>query len=268
MALKEDVGTGDVTSEATVPADRKGEGRIFSREEGVLCGLTVAREILRQVDPKARLRTKMSDGEPMAPGLTIATVHGSLRSILTAERLMLNFLQQLSGVATLTRRHVDGLRAAGSKMDVVDTRKTTPLWRVLQRHAVRCGGGVNHRFALYDMYLVKNNHIDAAGGVEAALAGVRAKNRNHRLTVAVEARTLDEVRRIMAAGADLVLLDNMSPSQMRRAVEIIDGRARTEITGGVTLRRIPTLASLPVDRVSIGALTHSAPALDVALHVS
>jgi nicotinate-nucleotide pyrophosphorylase (carboxylating) len=267
LALREDVGPGDVTTIATIPPDQKGEGVVFAKAPGVLCGVEVARCVMRLVDPRVRMKILAFDGETLRTGREIARIAGPLRSILTAERVALNFLQRLSGIATLTRRYVDGLRGAGSAMDVVDTRKTTPLWRVLERHAVRAGGGLSHRFALYDMYLVKNNHADAAGGVGAALERVRRHNRNRRLPVAAEARTLAEVREILAIGADLILLDNMRPAQLRKAARLIAGRAKTEITGGVRLRHLPALARLPIDRVSIGSLTHSAPALDIALHV-
>ena len=269
QALREDVGPGDATSIATVPPALPGTGRIFAKQAGVLCGLDVAREVFRIVDRSIRLTAAAHDGAVLKPGDDIARVTGPLRSILTGERLALNFLQQLSGVATLTRRYVDALRAAGSRIEVVDTRKTTPLWRELERHAVRVGGGRNHRFALYDMYLIKNNHADAAGGVGEALRRVARHNarRRKRLPVAVEARNLDEVRDILAEGADLILLDNMPPEAMAEAARLIGRRAKTEATGGVTLDNLERLAGLAVDRVSVGALTHSAPALDIALHV-
>ena len=269
QALREDVGPGDATSIATVPPPLAGSGRIFAKQAGVLCGVQVAREVFRLVDRRIRLTAVAQDGATLRPGDDIARVTGPLRSILTGERLALNFLQRLSGVATLTRSYVEALRAAGSRIEVVDTRKTTPLWRGLERHAVRVGGGHNHRFALYDMYLVKNNHADAAGGVGEALRRVAQHNARRRkcLPVAVEARNLDEVRAILAEGADLILLDNMTPEAIAKAARLIGRRAKTEITGGVTLKRLERLARLPVDRVSVGALTHSAPALDIALHV-
>jgi nicotinate-nucleotide pyrophosphorylase (carboxylating) len=268
QALAEDVGTGDVTSAATVGPDLRGEGAIFAKEAGVLCGTSVARCVMRLVDERVGVRLAARDGQALVVGQEIARVRGPMRSILTGERVALNFLQRMSGVATLTRRYVDGLRGEGSAIQVVDTRKTTPLWRALERHAVRAGGGANHRFALYDMYLVKNNHADAAGGVGEALRLVwRHNSGRRRLGVAVEARSLVEVREILEVGADLILLDNMRPAQLRRAARLIGSAAQTEVTGGVTLGRVKALARLPVDRVSIGGLTHSAPALDIALHV-
>jgi nicotinate-nucleotide pyrophosphorylase (carboxylating) len=267
LALQEDVGSGDVTSEATIPAAQMGEGFVFAKSQGVLCGVTVAERVMRLVDANTDMRVLAADGESLGKGMRIAELHGGLRSILTAERVMLNFLQRMSGIATLTRRYVDALREAGSAIQVVDTRKTTPVWRRLERHAVATGGGVNHRFALYDMYLIKNNHADAAGGVGEALRRVREHNQGRALRIAVEARNLDEVRAILKQGADLILLDNMAVPEIREAVALIAGRAQTEITGGVTLENVRDYAGLPVDRISVGALTHSAPALDIALHV-
>jgi nicotinate-nucleotide pyrophosphorylase (carboxylating) len=267
MAIEEDVGPGDVTSRATVRAGQEGVGSVFAKQPGVLCGVEVARAVMRLVDSRVRMEIRARDGARLSAGQEIARLRGPLRSILAAERLMLNFMQHLSGVATLTRRYVEAFRKAGSGIQVTDTRKTTPLWRELERYAVRAGGGINHRFALYDMYLIKNNHVDAAGGVGEALRRVWKSNPRRRLDVAVEARNMAEVREALDAGADLVLLDNMRPSQVRRAAEVVAGRMRTEITGGVSLRRVRGLASLPVDRVSIGELTHSAPALDIALHI-
>jgi len=267
LAVREDIGPGDVTSLATIPEGLQGEGRIFAKEPGILCGVDVARCVMDLVDPSVKVKTKALDGTALAAGQDIMILSNSVRSILAAERLMLNFLQRMSGIATLTRRYVDMLRQAGSRMEVVDTRKTTPLWRALERHAVRAGGGRNHRFALYDMFLVKNNHIEAAGGVKEALRRVWAKNEDRRLRVAVEARTLAEVRDILEVGADLILLDNMPVERLREAADVIGQRAQTEITGGVTLRRLRSLAALPIDRVSIGELTHSPRALDIALHL-
>lgn len=267
LALAEDVGAGDITSRATIPDTRMGRGRIFAKSAGVLCGMPVAAAVLRLADPRIQIHAGAHDGQELEPGQTIASLEGPLRSMLTAERLVLNFLQQLSGVATLTNKFVKKLRAAGSAIAVVDTRKTTPLWRRFEKYAVTCGGGANHRFGLFDMYLIKNNHVDAAGGVAEALRRVHAHNADKDKLVAVEARDLNEVRDILGAGADLILLDNMTVETIREACALINRRALTEITGGVTLDNLERYAALPVDRVSIGALTHSAPALDIALHL-
>lgn len=267
LALFEDIGTGDVTSVATLPENLRGAGRLFSKAEGILCGMEVAQAVLELVDRRVKMDVRLGDGSPLSPGKEIARIEGPYRSILMAERLLLNFVQHLSGVATLTAAYVNALRAKGGKAQVVDTRKTTPLWRRFEKYAVRVGGGGNHRFALYDMYLVKNNHVDAAGGMETALKRVQEHNEEPALPVAVEARNLDEVRAILSKGADLILLDNMSIPQIEQALQVIDGQIQVEITGGVTLDNIGDYAHLAVDRISVGALTHSAPALDISLHV-
>ena len=267
MALQEDIGAGDVTSNAVIPPRMAGEGLIFSKQGGVLCGIDVARRVLQLVDKKVEMEVLAEDGAVLKPWMEIAKLRGSLRSMLSAERLMLNFLQRLSGIATQTRHFVDALRAAGSAIEVADTRKTTPLWRTLERHAVRVGGGINHRFALCDMYLIKNNHVDAVGGMREALRRVHAANRGAKLKIAVEARNLREVEDIVAIGADLILLDNMSPVAIRKAANLVAGRIPTEVTGKVSVHQVPVLARLPVDRVSVGALTHSSPALDISLHL-
>ncbi|NQU45322.1 carboxylating nicotinate-nucleotide diphosphorylase [bacterium] len=274
QAIAEDVGSGDVTSEATIPADQPGQGRIFSRTRGVLCGVQVARKVMSLVDPDVKFEGLSRDGQDLEPGQNIARLSGPVRSILTAERLMLNFLQHLSGVASLTRKHVKALREMGSSIDVADTRKTTPGWRLFEKYAVVAGGGVNHRFALYDMYLIKNNHVDAAGGVGPALERVHAHNRGQDLKVSIEARDMKELEEILRHGADLVLLDNMDRETLRRAALRVrhhnrdaGSRILTEITGGVTLDNLAQYADIPADRVSIGALTHSVAALDIALHV-
>ncbi len=267
QALQEDRQTGDVTSMATITPSQKGSGRIFAKAPGVLAGLEVARYILKKVDPKARFIAKAKDGATLKKNTNIAVLNGSLRSLLTAERLMLNFLQQLSGVATLTRKYVDAL-GRNNKIQILDTRKTTPLWRELERHAVRMGGGTNHRFALHDMYLIKNNHIDAAGSVQQALQRVHKHNLKRKLPVTVEARTLDEVHEIIAIGADIILLDNMRIDQIRRAADIIGNKSQIEVSGGITPARVKKLAGLPIQRISVGALTHSAPALDISLHLN
>jgi nicotinate-nucleotide pyrophosphorylase (carboxylating) len=266
LSLFEDVGSGDVTSLATIPASLRGSGRLFSKESGVFCGRDVALRVAQLVDRRIAFEFFIQDGGTLEPGADIARLDGPLRSMLTAERVMLNFVQRMSGIATLTRRYVDRLRELGSRVEVVDTRKTTPLWRKLEKYAVRAGGGGNHRFALYDMYLVKNNHIDAAGGIPAVIRRIREHNEAG-LKLAVEARNLDEVRQILEGGADLIMLDNMSVEEIREALRLIDGRAQTEITGGVKLDNLELYAGLAVDRISVGALTHSAPALDISLHV-
>jgi nicotinate-nucleotide pyrophosphorylase (carboxylating) len=261
-ALAEDLGWGDVTTEATVPPDLQARGVLIARCDCVLAGLDVAAEAFRQLDPRVEFARKRSDGDACQPGETIADVVGFAAALLTAERTALNFLQRLSGIATLTRRFVD---AAGGRLIVLDTRKTTPTLRVLEKYAVRAGGGVNHRSGLDDGILIKENHIRLGGGVAEVVRKMRGAG--HEMPVEIEAQSLREVDEALAAGADIILLDNMSIDDMRQAVSRTRGRAKTEISGGVTLDRLPELASLGADYVSIGALTHSAPAADLAFEL-
>jgi nicotinate-nucleotide pyrophosphorylase (carboxylating) len=261
-ALAEDLGWGDVTTEATVPADLQAHGVLVARCACVLAGLDVAAEAFRQLDPRVEFARKRSDGDACQPGETIADVIGFAAALLTAERTALNFLQRLSGIATLTRRFVD---AAGGRLIILDTRKTTPTLRVLEKYAVRAGGGVNHRGGLDDGILIKENHIRLGGGVAEVVKKMRGAG--HEMPIEVEAQSLREVDEALAAGADIILLDNMSIDDMRHAVSRTRGRVKTEISGGVTLDRLPELASLGADYVSIGALTHSAPAADLAFEL-
>jgi nicotinate-nucleotide pyrophosphorylase (carboxylating) len=261
-ALAEDLGWGDVTTEATVPTNLQARGVLVARCACVLAGLDVAAEAFRQLDPRVEFARKRSDGDACQPGATIADVVGFAAALLTAERTALNFLQRLSGIATLTRRFVD---AAGGRLIVLDTRKTTPTLRVLEKYAVRAGGGVNHRGGLDDGILIKENHIRLGGGVAEVVRKMRGAG--HEMPIEIEAQSLREVDEALAAGADIILLDNMSIDDMRQAVLRTRGRVKTEISGGVTLDRVPELASLGADYVSIGALTHSAPAADLAFEL-
>ena len=261
-ALAEDLGWGDVTTDATVSADLQARGVIVARCACVLAGLDVAAEAFRQLDPRVEFARKKSDGDACQPGETIADLVGFAAALLTAERTALNFLQRLSGIATLTRRFVD---AAGGRLIVLDTRKTTPTLRVLEKYAVRAGGGVNHRGGLDDGILIKENHIRLGGGVAEVLKKMRGAG--HEMPIEIEAQSLREVDEALAAGADIILLDNLSIDDMRQAVSRTRGRVKTEISGGVTLDRLPELASLGADYVSIGALTHSAPAADLAFEL-
>jgi nicotinate-nucleotide pyrophosphorylase (carboxylating) len=261
-ALAEDLGWGDVTTEATVPADLHARGAILARSPCVLAGLDVAAEAFRQLDPRVLFAPRHSDGDACHPGDTVADVSGFATALLTAERTALNFLQRLSGIATLTRRFVD---AARGRLIVLDTRKTTPTLRVLEKYAVRAGGGVNHRAALDDGILIKDNHIRLGGGVAEVIRKMRAGG--HEMPVEIEAQSLAEVEQAIAAGADIILLDNMSSDDMRQAIARARGRAKTEISGGVTLERVAELAELGADYVSIGALTHSAPAADLSFEL-
>jgi nicotinate-nucleotide pyrophosphorylase (carboxylating) len=261
-ALAEDVGEGDVTTGATVDPGQSARGIILVKGDCVIAGLDVAAEAFRQLDPAVVFTTLRGDGTRCAPGDVAAELHGSAGAMLTAERTALNFLQRLSGIATLTRRYVD---AAGGRITILDTRKTTPTLRVLEKYAVRAGGGTNHRAGLDDAILIKDNHIRLAGGVGEALRRMKAAARGR--AIEVEAQSLAQVDEALAAGVDIILLDNLSIDETRDAVRRIGGRAQVELSGGVTLERIPELASLGATFVSVGALTHSAPAADLSFEL-
>jgi nicotinate-nucleotide pyrophosphorylase (carboxylating) len=262
MALAEDVGPGDVTTLATIPAGAGCEAQLRARQAGVVAGLPVAIAAFRHLDPTLAISEARRDGDRIEAGDVLLTIRGHARPVLTAERVALNFVQRLSGIATLTARYVECVR--GTRARIVDTRKTTPGLRRLEKYAVRVGGGHNHRFGLFDGILIKDNHIVAAGGVAAAVHAARA-NAPHSLRIEVETETLEEVEAALAAGADAILLDNMPPEQLRQAVELVGGRAVTEASGGITLTNVRAVAETGVDLISIGALTHSAPSLDLGL---
>jgi nicotinate-nucleotide pyrophosphorylase (carboxylating) len=261
-ALAEDLGWGDVTTEATVPADLRARGIIVAKSPCVIAGLDVAAEAFSQLDPACGFERKKKDGDLCAPGTVVAELHGRAAAMLTAERTALNFLQRLSGIATLTRRFVD---AAAGAITVLDTRKTTPTLRALEKYAVRAGAGTNHRAGLDDGVLVKDNHVRLAGGVEEAVR--RMKAANPEMPIEVEAQTLDQVDAAIAAGADIILFDNLPIDAIREAVRRVGGRAKIELSGGVTLERIPELAKTGANYVSVGALTHSAPAADLSFEL-
>jgi nicotinate-nucleotide pyrophosphorylase (carboxylating) len=262
-ALAEDVGAGDVTTDATVSADAVGTAELLVKEAGVVCGLRVAEATFRALDPEIRFEALAREGDAVEPSAAVARVTGSERAILTGERVALNFLGRLSGIATLTRRYVDAL--AGTGVAVLDTRKTTPGLRALEKHAVASGGGRNHRFGLDDAVLVKDNHLRAAGSVTAAVELVRTATD---LPVEVECETLVQVGEALEAGVDAILLDNMTLEELRDAVRLTAGRARLEASGGVTLDTIRAIAETGVDEISVGALTHSARSLDVSLELT
>lgn len=261
-ALAEDLGWGDVTTDATVDPQLRGRGTIVAKSVCVLAGIAIAEETFRQLDPVVVFDGRKRDGDLCQPGDTVAEVSGFAAALVTAERTALNFLQQLSGIATLTRRFVD---ASGGRITVLDTRKTTPMLRELEKYAVRAGGGVNHRSALDDGVLIKDNHIRLAGGVREALA--RMRRTKPQMPVEIEVQTLDEIADALEGRADILLVDNMSPDQVREAVRLVAGRAEIEISGGVTLERMPALATTGAEYVSVGALTHSAPAADLSFEV-
>ena len=261
-ALAEDLGWGDVTTDGVIDAQQKARAIILAKSPCVIAGLDIASEAFRQLDPGVAITVHHRDGSSCEPGTTVAECEGHASALLTAERTALNFLQRLSGIATLTRRFVD---AAAGRITVLDTRKTTPLLRALEKYAVRAGGGVNHRSGLDDGILIKDNHIRLAGGVVNAVARMRKATRE--MATEVEAQSLQQVDEALEAGADIVLLDNLSDADIRAAVQKCRGRAKTEISGGVTLGRMPVLAETGADYVSIGALTHSAPAADLSFEI-
>lgn len=261
-ALIEDLGeAGDVTTNAIFDEHATASAHVVAKEPGVLCGARVFAAVFEQL-PNVTINFRREDGERVGNGDVVIELEGSIRSLLAGERTALNFLQRMSGIATQTARFVE---AARGRLQVCDTRKTTPLWRDLEKYAVACGGGTNHRMGLYDMIMLKDTHADGAGGIANALRLVN--ERKGSLAVAAEARTLDEVRAVLEAGADLIMLDNMDDATMREAVRLIDKRIPTEVTGGVTVERIALLADIGIDRVSVGALTHSVRALDFSMRL-
>lgn len=265
-ALAEDVAWGDVTTLALIDPSAQGRGSIVFREAGVLAGLPVAAAVYAVLDRSVTWQPLLADGAPVAAGATVAAISGPAASLLTGERLALNYLQRLSGIATLTARYVQAL--SGTAARLVDTRKTTPGLRSLEKYAVRCGGGSNHRHGLSDGVLVKDNHIAILRQQGVALRDVVARARAgapHSLRVEVEVDRLDQIEDVIAGGADVILLDNMPPATLAEAVRLIAGRALTEASGGITLAGIRACAETGVDLISVGALTHSAPALDIAL---
>lgn len=267
-ALAEDVGPGDWTTLWTVDPGARGTAEIVAKGEVVVAGVDVAVEVFKRVDPDVTASVLVRDGQAVKPGGVILRLEGPLRGILTGERTALNFLGRLSGVATLTRRFVNAVGGVGA--EIQDTRKTTPGWRVLEKEAVRAGGGANHRMGLYDMVLVKDNHLAAAGGVRAAVERVRRENLDG-LPVEVEVRTLEELEEVLALGVGRILLDNMEPETMAEAVRRIRAlglrRPMVEASGNVTLESVRRVAETGVDIISVGALTHSAPVADLSLRV-
>ncbi|MFA5901319.1 MAG: carboxylating nicotinate-nucleotide diphosphorylase [Hyphomicrobium sp.] len=262
-SLAEDLGLGgDITTDATVPAGTRASAAIAARKSGTIAGMQLAKVAFKTLDPFADFEIVVGDGGKVEAGGIIARVSGDARALLTAERTALNFLGHLSGIATLTARYVDAV--TGTKAHVIDTRKTTPGLRALEKFAVRCGGGVNHRFGLFDAILIKDNHIVAAGGIGPALERARA-HAGHMVKVEIEVTNLDELDDALQLDPDAVLLDNMSVSALKDAVAEVAGRVITEASGGVTLDTVRAIAETGVDLISVGALTHSAPVLDIGL---
>jgi nicotinate-nucleotide pyrophosphorylase (carboxylating) len=263
LALAEDLGRGDLTTTATVPWDARGEAALVARRPLVLAGAFLVREVYAQIDPEVVIDLRARDGESLTVGQTALVLRGRAASLLRGERVALNFIQRASGVATLTRRYVDAL-PPGSRTRVTDTRKTTPGLRAIERYAVRAGGGHNHREDLGSAVLIKDNHIAACGSLGLAVRRARA-HAPHTCRVTCEVETFDQLDEALAAGADVVMLDNFDDDDLERAVARVAGRAIIEVSGGVTLERVPRIAAAGVDVISVGALTHSAPAADLAL---
>jgi nicotinate-nucleotide pyrophosphorylase (carboxylating) len=267
LALAEDIGTGDITTETTVPSDLGATGVFLAKSSGVLSGLAAVREVFRQVDARVEVTSLRADGERFAAGDHLATVRGPARGMLSGERVALNFLQRLSGVATATARYVEAVQ--GTRARIIDTRKTTPGMRLLEKAAVRHGGGFNHRVGLSDGVLIKDNHLAAIGGHDRIQRAVTAARRQapHTLKVEVEVTSLDELTMALEAGADVIMLDNMNLATMAEAVRRAGGRALLEASGGITLESARAVAETGVDLISVGALTHSSPALDISLEI-
>jgi nicotinate-nucleotide pyrophosphorylase (carboxylating) len=266
-AIGEDRGPMDITSRAVVPEEQLGAARIITRESCIIAGLSIAELVFHEVESAVRVTLRCNDGDRLAPGTTALEVTGPVRGLLTAERIALNFLQQLSGVATQTRAFVEAV--AGTKARILDTRKTIPGLRALQKYAVRCGGGFNHRMGLYDKFLLKDNHLAMMGPPSSWSAGIQeARALKPDAEIEIEADTLEQVRVIAELGVDMIMLDNMSVDDMRQGVEIIGGRARTEASGNMTLERVKAVADTGVDFISVGALTHSARAIDMSLEMT
>lgn len=261
-ALREDIGTGDITTNCCIPAENRSEAYFIAKEDGVICGIDIAQRVFSLVDERITVIPKRKDGEAVKRGDIIAEVIGPSRGILTGERVALNLMQRLSGVATATAKAVAAV--SGTKTKIADTRKSTPGLRVLEKYAVRVGGGHNHRFNLSDGVLIKDNHIAAAGSIAAAINAARAAA-PHVMKLEVETETLDEVSQALAAGADIIMLDNMSLELMAQAVKLVDGSAITEASGNMGEKNLSEVAATGVDFISIGALTHSVKSLDISL---
>ena len=264
LALDEDVAFGDVTSQSIFTVDHNSKARILAREDMVVCGLEVAKRVFARVDTALKVNVEVKDGDRVSKDSTVLVVEGPTISILTAERTVLNFLQRLSGIATLSRRFADAARATGTGVRIVDTRKTTPGWRALEKYAVRCGGCFNHRSSLSEHVLIKENHIAAAGSLAKAVKMAR-DFAPHCAKIEVETENLDDVKEALEAGAEVIMLDNMSPAQIQAAVALTDKAAIIEISGGVRLSTMADYALPGVDVISVGALTHSAPAADFSM---
>lgn len=265
LAFAEDIGDGDHTTLSTIPADAMGRSRLIIKEEGVLAGVKEAEKVLHKVDPSIKMTVMIEDGAKVKPGDVAFVAEGPVRSLLIAERTMLNIMQRMSGVATMTRRYQDELEGLHTK--VLDTRKTTPGMRIMEKEAVKIGGGTNHRIGLFDMILIKDNHIDFAGGIEKAIQRAKdyCKENNKQLKIEVEVRSLDDIRRVLAiGGVDRIMFDNFTPALTKEAVRLVNGAVETESSGGITLGNLREYGEAGVDFISVGALTHSVKGLDMS----
>ena len=265
-ALQEDIGSGDHSSLAAVPETAQGKMKLLAKEKGIVAGIEVAKEVLRQVDSSILVHCYKNDGDALNVGDIVFELEGKARSMLTAERTLLNFMQRMSGIATVSEKYADAVK--GTKAKILDTRKTTPNLRVLEKYAVKIGGCENHRFGLYDMIMLKDNHIDFAGSIEKAIDNTHdyLKKNGLDLKIEVETRTLEEVKRVVTHGKiDRIMLDNFTPQKLKEALKLIDGKYETEASGGITLENIKEYAQTGVDYISIGALTHHIKSLDLSL---
>jgi nicotinate-nucleotide pyrophosphorylase (carboxylating) len=264
IALMEDIGSGDITTDHSIDPKIEGRGEIIAKETGVIAGLEIAEQVFKKLDPRASVTFDIAEGDRVLPPTRIMAVQGKLQGLLKGERVALNFLQRLSGIATQARDYVDELK--GLPVRLVDTRKTTPGWRVLEKYAVRIGGAHNHRMGLYDGVLIKDNHIAACGGIEKAVLKIRQKI-SHLVKIEVEASDLVQVQESLDAKADVIMLDNMDITQIEKAVSLISHRAIVEVSGNVTKERLRALAATGVDMISVGALTHSARSVDLSMRI-
>ena len=266
LSFAEDIGEGDHTTLCSIPSDAVGASRLLIKEKGVLAGVEVAQEVFHQFDPTLHMEVFIGDGESVNPGDEAFLVKGKIQSILQTERLVLNIMQRMSGIATITREYVKLLE--GTKAKVLDTRKTTPGMRMLEKQAVKIGGGVNHRIGLFDMILLKDNHVDFAGGIEQAIRGAQAYllKQNRKLKIEIEVRSIEELKQVLLlGGVDRIMLDNFTPEKTREAVDLVGGSVELESSGGITFDAIRSYAETGVDFISVGALTHSVKSLDMSL---
>jgi nicotinate-nucleotide pyrophosphorylase (carboxylating) len=267
-SLKEDIGSGDHTTLATIPASKIGRARLLVKEDGVIAGIDVAKMILAEVDLTLQIEPKFAEGDKVKVGDEVFFLEGSVRSILQAERLLLNCMQRMSGIATTTRRYVDEIKGTNAK--VLDTRKTTPLMRTIEKWAVKVGGGHNHRFGLFDMILIKDNHVDSAGGIKAALEQAKKYLEVNKLDlpIEIETRNFEEIKEALNCNiANRIMFDNFKPDQVKKGVDLVNGNSETEASGGITLNNIRSYAETGVDYISVGALTHSVKSLDLSLKI-